>query len=327
MLPPFANLVEFIATEAEIACEPVSSLNTIYSYRKDTKIQSGESKPTVKPVSNGISYNSCLSHVVGTQNIERTCLLCKQKYHNLDYYEAFNTLQYEKKQCFIKDNNLCFSCLKGNHRISNCKRKLKYKTCEMEYPTSTHRSNDNVNIEDKRIIVNEAASSEVPLQNVVENKYLFRTTINDVFTPLDIMKRSELEFKVPFLSSKVCDSIEDKRFVSVLKNGTKINENNRYEIQLPLKSDVLPDHPYSKESDRISIYQLKDIVKDYGGETNNEVCRFINTNFYVDDGLASVDSVNEAENLTEGTRLSLDKGDLKLHKFVSNSPDVLTRVN
>ena len=75
----------------------------------------------------------------------------------------------------------------------------------------------------------------------------------------------------------------------------------------------------------ISIYQLNDIVKDYRNEANNEVCKFIN--FYVDEGLASVDSVNEAENLTEGTRLSLDKGDLKLHKFVSNSPDVLTRVN
>ena len=47
----------------------------------------------------------------------------------------------------------------------------------------------------------------------------------------------------------------------------------------------------------------------------------------MDDSLASVDSVNEAVNLTEGTRLLLDKDDLKLHKFVSNSPEVLTRVN
>ena len=73
-------------------------------------------KPTVKPVSKGISNNSRLSHVVGTQNIERICLMCKQKYHNLDYCEAFNALPYEKRQSFIKDNHLCFGCLKGNHR-------------------------------------------------------------------------------------------------------------------------------------------------------------------------------------------------------------------
>ena len=71
-----------------------------------------ESKPTVKPVSKGISNNSRLSHVVETQNIERTCLMCKQKYHNLDYCEAFNALHYEKKQYFVKDINLCFGCLK-----------------------------------------------------------------------------------------------------------------------------------------------------------------------------------------------------------------------
>ena len=70
------HLVEFIATETEIACEPVSSPNWILFIRTE-KIQSGESKPTVKPVSNDISYNSRLSHVVGTQNIERSCLMCK----------------------------------------------------------------------------------------------------------------------------------------------------------------------------------------------------------------------------------------------------------
>ena len=90
-----------------------------------------------------------------------------------------------------------------------------------------------------------------------------------MFTPLDIVKRIELDSS---LSSKLCDSIEDKRCVSLLENGTKLNENNRNEIQLPLKSDVLPDLPYSKESVTISIYQLKDIVKDYGNKTNNEVC-------------------------------------------------------
>ena len=81
-----------------------------------------------------------------------------------------------------------------------------------------HRGNDNVNIENKRIIGNETASSEVPLQNVVENKYSFRTTTNEVFTPLDMVKRSELEFSDSSLSSKVCDSIEDKRCVSLLEN-------------------------------------------------------------------------------------------------------------
>ena len=76
-------------------------------------------------------------------------------------------MQYENKQSFVKDNNLCFGCLKGTHCISNCRRKLKSKTCEMDHPTSMHSSNDDVNIENKIILGNETVSSEVPLQNVV----------------------------------------------------------------------------------------------------------------------------------------------------------------
>lgn len=51
--------------------------------------------------------------------------------------------------------------------------------------------------------------------------------------------------------------------------------------------------------------------------------KFITHNFYVDDGLISVDSVKEALDLVTKTRTACQKGNLRLHKFVSNSTALL----
>ena len=54
--------------------------------------------------------------------------------------------------------------------------------------------------------------------------------------------------------------------------------------------------------------------------------QFITHDFYVDDGLASVESAEEAKNLIEGAREVCKKGGLRLHKFISNDSQVLESV-
>ena len=53
---------------------------------------------------------------------------------------------------------------------------------------------------------------------------------------------------------------------------------------------------------------------------------FIRRNFYVDDGLISVGSVEEAKQLIKGAKEICAKGHLHLHKFVSNNKEVLDAV-
>ena len=45
--------------------------------------------------------------------------------------------------------------------------------------------------------------------------------------------------------------------------------------------------------------------------------------FYVDDGLKSVTSATKASSLTKSTKCLLAKGKFNLHKFISNSKDVI----
>lgn len=53
---------------------------------------------------------------------------------------------------------------------------------------------------------------------------------------------------------------------------------------------------------------------------------FIRKNFYVDDGLVSVDSIEKANKLVSEAQEALAKGKLRLHKFMSNSREVLSAI-
>ena len=62
----------------------------------------------------------------------------------------------------------------------------------------------------------------------------------------------------------------------------------------------------------------------------NEACpsaaRFITHDFYVDDGLASVESAEQANHLIRGAREICKKGNLRLHNFIANDCEVLESV-
>ncbi|XP_006818039.1 uncharacterized protein LOC102808456 [Saccoglossus kowalevskii] len=69
-------------------------------------------------------------------------------------------------------------------------------------------------------------------------------------------------------------------------------------------------------------YGLKRIAKD-NQQYGSDVVYFVNRNFYVDDGLQSVESVSKAIKLIQGVRDLCAEGNLRLHKFVSNSRDTM----
>ena len=54
-----------------------------------------------------------------------------------------------------------------------------------------------------------------------------------------------------------------------------------------------------------------------------DVNKFVNKDFYVDDALTSLPTVMEAVDLLKRTQSDLQTADLKLHKVASNSPEVL----
>ncbi len=79
----------------------------------------------------------------------------------------------------------------------------------------------------------------------------------------------------------------------------------------------------ARSSPGCSNFGLKQIAKDYGHLYAEEAATFVNRDFYVDDGLTSVPTEDEAISLVHDVTDMCAKGALKLHKFACNSDSVM----
>ena len=73
-------------------------------------------------------------------------------------------------------------------------------------------------------------------------------------------------------------------------------------------------------------FALKTTADRYEETCGSAVANFIRRNFYVDDGLKSVPSVEQAKELIKNTKSLCQKGGFRLHKFISNSGEVVSSV-
>ncbi|KAK5859400.1 hypothetical protein PBY51_020957 [Eleginops maclovinus] len=73
-------------------------------------------------------------------------------------------------------------------------------------------------------------------------------------------------------------------------------------------------------------FGLKHLAAQGQGQFSEDTIRFIQRNFYVDDGLASVHTEKEAIQLVKESRELCSTGKLRLHKFVSNNDNVMASI-
>ena len=76
-------------------------------------------------------------------------------------------------------------------------------------------------------------------------------------------------------------------------------------------------------SPAVATYGLRRTASDGEEEYGEEAKRFIHRNFYVDDGLASLANAQQAIELVKNAQASLATANLRLHKVVSNSVEVM----
>lgn len=61
---------------------------------------------------------------------ERACWLCERGQHDLENCEVFTRKYVGERWVLIKENNLCFLCLKSGHRAAGCTGRLSCETCK-----------------------------------------------------------------------------------------------------------------------------------------------------------------------------------------------------
>ncbi|XP_028413668.1 uncharacterized protein LOC114536524 [Dendronephthya gigantea] len=75
-----------------------------------------------------------------------------------------------------------------------------------------------------------------------------------------------------------------------------------------------------------SNFALKSAADDNEETVGEEAAKFLRRNFYVDDGLKSVSTVNAAVQLIHDVKEMCKRGGFNLHKFTSNSKEVLEQI-
>ena len=117
--PPFSEFLKFIVREANIACNPITSFQSL----KGKELQRVSSFVTKLTETTNSNYNKCF--------------LC-DKTHRPDDCPLFLSKSLEDRRTFVKSNGICFGCLRTGHRSRFCRKRILCKTCTKELPTLLH---------------------------------------------------------------------------------------------------------------------------------------------------------------------------------------------
>ncbi|KAL1252053.1 hypothetical protein QQF64_019849 [Cirrhinus molitorella] len=139
--PTFKDFADFVSLEAEIACNPVTSLHALhsshtFSERKVTREFKG-TKANVFSIQTATNSNISVSN----GKPKPLCMWCKYDNHQLPKCLTFREQSLNDKRAYVKENNLCYGCLKPGHNAKECRRRLTCDTCQGRHPTCLHDEN------------------------------------------------------------------------------------------------------------------------------------------------------------------------------------------
>nr|XP_015830265.2 uncharacterized protein LOC107395402 [Nothobranchius furzeri] len=147
--PGFTEFADFVAEEARIACNPVSSLfalkNTFEKPEKEQKRQKASVLMTTTNVSTNEKATAATQinkkskpNLSSTQNKRQIeCICCRQN-HFIYKCDKFTAMSLEEKKQFIIDNNMCFGCLRVGHISKNCQQRVTCNVCKRKHPSPLH---------------------------------------------------------------------------------------------------------------------------------------------------------------------------------------------
>ncbi|XP_013856283.1 uncharacterized protein LOC106512150, partial [Austrofundulus limnaeus] len=145
--PSFKDFAEFVTVEAEIACNPVTSSFALHScssfYEKRITKDSKPSRSTQVFT----TQTTALLNKARTSNTRSKvpCLLCKDENHLLSRCPNFAEKPLEEKRTYVRDNKLCYGCLKLGHNVKECRHRHTCDNCKGRHPTCLHNDNHRVN--------------------------------------------------------------------------------------------------------------------------------------------------------------------------------------
>ena len=122
--PPFSTFSSFIAKEADVACNPITSLNAVRALSERN------------PIANVDKASTLVS--IQSNPVKMSCRYCHKMSHKLHSCNSFIALKAEERSEFLQQKRLCFGCLEFGHLSKDCKMKKTCKVCTKRHPTCLH---------------------------------------------------------------------------------------------------------------------------------------------------------------------------------------------
>ena len=141
--PTFEDFATFVSVEAEIACNPITSMHALHSssssYVKRSTNETKGSKVSVFSTQTNAANTENLRSYYGRE--KSPCMWCKHDEHQLPKCTDFKEKSLEERRTFIKNNKLCYGCVKPGHNAKECRHRHTCELCKGRHPTCLHDEN------------------------------------------------------------------------------------------------------------------------------------------------------------------------------------------
>ncbi|XP_070410207.1 uncharacterized protein [Nothobranchius furzeri] len=140
--PSFKEFASFLSTEAEIACNPITSLYALHLSDSSTERRNVRDEKrnkasafTIQTVANEDEQR------LDYQKAKISCILCQDTTHQLHGCSRFTEMSLIERQTYVKEKKLCYGCLKPGHGAKDCRHRHYCDICKGKHPTALHDSN------------------------------------------------------------------------------------------------------------------------------------------------------------------------------------------
>lgn len=138
--PSFKDFAQFISSEAEIVCNPITSFHALRS--SDTT--ASKTQRDKRPACNVLHTQTATETDSSKQkrpNVKLSCMLCQDEGHKLHSCLLFKGKSLDERRKYIKEKNLCYGCLKPGHSAKDCRYRHVCEICKKKHPTCLHDFN------------------------------------------------------------------------------------------------------------------------------------------------------------------------------------------
>ena len=140
LFPPFKEFMNFVVKEADIACNPITSLQALRGNRSNEPANNAKYGQRKEINARSLATEVKEAPQESDNSGQVRCVACDMP-HELNDCQKFLAKPLAQRKNFAWINDLCFGCLKPGHQSKDCNDRKKCATCKRRHPTSLHDDN------------------------------------------------------------------------------------------------------------------------------------------------------------------------------------------